>query len=465
MTNVISNTYKPMAVTPSYQKAPVYAPAQSVSQKLNSAAQGVVNKASSYVAPKTSSTIYGSTAPAKTAAIQIVAKAPAITPDTPIKTSSDDSPNNSNASQISAVQAQLASLQSQLAQQRANDVQQQQHYSKNQTQQTPDQGIYSQLIAQLQAKSKEVPQAYSQQMGLVNQYNQALQDSMFNQANTETGIEKKPIPLEFQQGMKQVVQGQYTKQQAALGSGYAGASNALGSANTLGQQQLSALASATGAASPGSSQTVLSPNQTIYSSLGGNNIPAAVAGIGTPQGQAQTQNTIQSLAQQVLSNKMDYQTAFNQANQYGYDAGQQFNQALGSGFSIPASSGVQGAIGSGYSAGTQMIQKATMAENNLNQVLPLLEKYNLNSSGANILNAINQLYQKNTSNPDYMTLQSALNQISEALGQDIGQLASSKGTSIADTIKNQIALMKGQAQGQMSGGQTNTGGGTGWESI
>lgn len=277
----------------------------------------------------TSSKGTSSYSPAKSTAIQSkVSSTPSYSSSVPKTTTSSYSGggggggSNVNA-QRAAIESQLASLKTQLAQQQAQEAQQQQQpiqqpYSQNPTQSVPEDGLYSQLIKQLAEKSQQESKPFSQQMGLYNQYNQALQNSMFNQAETEAGIEKRPIPLEFQQGMKQVTQGQYAKQQAALGSAMSGASNALSAANTQQGLQQQGLTSAMQGASPASSQIVLTPGQTAYSALG-NQPQTATAGLATPTGMARVNATVQNLANLVASNNLDYQTAYNQLGQYGVD--------------------------------------------------------------------------------------------------------------------------------------------------
>lgn len=97
-------------------------------------------------------------------------------------------------------------------------------------------GLYGALIAALAGRGL-------QDSSEVQKARQALLDSQTNEANQLALNAQNPIPLEFQQGRGQVLQNQFTQQQAAL-------SNALQSATQTQGQQIGALQGAAGLAQP-----------------------------------------------------------------------------------------------------------------------------------------------------------------------------------------------------------------------
>lgn len=349
--------------------------------------------------------------------------------------------SSSNNSQLSSLQAQLKTIQDQINAGNYSNPEpvQTQPYSQNptQNQESNNEGLYSQLIKQLQEKSAAESVGYSKQMATANQYNQALQDSMFNQAQTEAGIEKKPIPLEFQQGMKQITQSQYAKQQAALGSGYTGASNLVNAANTQQGLQQTGLIAAVGAASPASSQTVLSPTQTAYSALGaGAGTPMATAGLGSPTGQANAQAQIQQLANQINSGAISYNQAYSQlSNSFGEPTALQLLpqvQAQNPNFNVNTNAGMStGQQQSAATTGTMganvqaqqygQVQSWTSAlqqgKNLQSQLTSLIQNFGINPNDVNALNTGLQKIAQNTSSPQYQALANLVNDIAATYAQ------------------------------------------------
>jgi hypothetical protein len=97
-----------------------------------------------------------------------------------------------------------------------------------------DQGLYGQLIAALANKSTQPSPDYLQAQQQAQDFNRQLTQSKTEEASQLGANAQNPIPLEFQQGRGQVIQGQYQQQQAGLASGFAGASSLLGAGEVLG---------------------------------------------------------------------------------------------------------------------------------------------------------------------------------------------------------------------------------------
>lgn len=115
---------------------------------------------------------------------------------------------------------------------------------------TDPNGLYGQLIAQLQARSQAPSADYLAQQAQANQYNEALKQSRMNEAQGLASNASNPIPLEFQQGRAQVLQSQYAQEQAALGSAFQGAATLQGAANTQQGLEQQGLGTAAGFAQP-----------------------------------------------------------------------------------------------------------------------------------------------------------------------------------------------------------------------
>lgn len=129
------------------------------------------------------------------------------------------------------------------------------------------------LLTQIQQGASQPSQAYLDSVKQAEDYNQQLTQSRQNEANALALNAQNPIPLEFQQGRGQVLQNQYTQQQAALGAGFQGASNLVGAANTQQQTQQAGLLGAAGLTYPTSQFGVLTNPQTgqpISGGVGGN---------------------------------------------------------------------------------------------------------------------------------------------------------------------------------------------------
>ncbi len=101
-------------------------------------------------------------------------------------------------------------------------------------------GLIGNLVNQSQNANPLYSGANDAYQKAIGDYNQSVQ----NEAKGMAGIKGEAIPLQFQQGREQVLQGQYAAQQAGLGGLVSGASNALSAANTAAGQQLSAGTSA-----------------------------------------------------------------------------------------------------------------------------------------------------------------------------------------------------------------------------
>lgn len=134
--------------------------------------------------------------------------------------------------------------------------------------------------------SSQEAQAYNEAQALQSQ----LAGSQSNEANTLANMQGNPIPLEFQQGRGNIVQGLYQAQQNALSSQLQGESNLAGQGTAVQGQGLTALGNAAGLAAPqlGSiGQVPYSPLDLSQGSVLGSTQPGGVAAAGNLLGQLQ----------------------------------------------------------------------------------------------------------------------------------------------------------------------------------
>lgn len=127
-----------------------------------------------------------------------------------------------------------------------------QQQSQTSTQQNGNQqgGLYGALISALAQRSLQPSQDYQNQQNLANQYNQALTGSRLAEAGALAGNAATPVDQSFGEGRANIIGNRYAQEQAALGSGFQGASTLLGAANTQQGLQQSGLGSAAGLAQP-----------------------------------------------------------------------------------------------------------------------------------------------------------------------------------------------------------------------
>ena len=256
--------------------------------------------------------------------------------------------------------------------------------------------------------------------------------------------------------------GQQLTGQSQMASAY---NNALSGANTQQGQNISALGTAAGLASPTTAaygQTVFNPLTGQYSG-GDNNL--------------NPQNVASDLAQKVISGQMTYDQASSSLG-YAGNAGQQFlNNAIkgvNPNFNIPQSqatlSGQTGVAGQL----PQMQAADTAAEGIRNKIDTYLDNNpGLNASNAAIGNLAQQWLQgKQLADPKYQTLFNYLNEYTSTLapilgvGGDTTNLkteiaqsfvnAAASGQSISEVLQNISSLSKGKIQDLRSG---STGGG------
>lgn len=246
----------------------------------------------------------------------------------------------------------------------------------------------SQPSAIQQQSSAEAQAAFDQ----YNQINTELEQSRTNEANAIAGIKGQPIPLEFQQGQSQVLQGQYLDQQNALAQQAQGAtalfSPALGAATTAQGQQFGAAQSAAGLEQPsatafgqGSYNPLTGQIESGGSQFGSG--PAAAANVQSIKDQTQTVND--------------------------------------------------------YSAARQSASNIVQ-----NQLTPLLKNSGINPSDLNAVNSFIQSISKQTSSPQYQTFKNVVADLASVYAQ----ILTPAGGSTTD-LQTQIAtnLINSTSQG------------------
>lgn len=227
------------------------------------------------------------------------------------------------------------------------------------TQGSPSNGMLQQLIEQLRQGASGPSGDYLKAQKQAEMYNKALTESKTNQANTLANNFMNPIPLEFQQGRGQVLTNQYLAQQGALASGFQGATNLLGAANTQQGLQQQGLTSAAGLAQP---VQVPYSNQFV-DPLTGQTIGGQGGGVG-----GSLQTAVQDVSQRVKSGTMTYNDALSALSSYGQGGVNALLQSLGSNFNIAQSNtlaGQQGSVGVNY-------QLAETALNNVENIMKSL---------------------------------------------------------------------------------------------
>lgn len=284
--------------------------------------------------------------------------------------------------------------------------------SRDPTVQTPAPLSYGGILGQLVQNASQPSAQYNQQVDQANQYNQALTRSMQNEATALGQNYSNPIPLEFQQGRGQVLQNQYGMQQQALGAGYQGASNLVNAANTQQGLQQTGLYNAAGLAAP---QLSGIGSQQYY-----NPLTAGASGNGTLP--AQSQDFVNSLAQQVQNGQMTRADAESRLQTYGVAGLQALNSALGSGFNTNASNASAATTGQG-----QQIQTAAQSTNAALDTLTTAFQSlpGLDTGG---IPATNSIAQWIGSQLGSQALQQYKTNLADARSQLIGVLNSSGGT-------------------------------------
>lgn len=172
---------------------------------------------------------------------------------------------------------------------------------------------------------------------------QQLAGSQGNEALTLANMQGNPIPIEFQQGRGNIVQGLYQGQQNALASELQGQSNLAGQGTAVQGQGINALGTATGATAPqlggiGTQQYYqpLNADQTGSTNQYGTG-PAAAANIASIQSHTQNINDW-SAARQSASNIGGQLNNFlqqNQINPSDFNGVNKFLQAIGAQTSSP----------------------------------------------------------------------------------------------------------------------------------
>lgn len=204
---------------------------------------------------------------------------------------------------------------------------------------TPSNGLMGQLISQLQQKASQPSADYTAAQDQAQRYNQQLEQSRANEARALGQNASNPIPLEFQQGRAQVLQNQYSQEQAALGAGYQGATNLLGAANTQQGLQQSGL---------GTAASLTMPQQVPYSNQYLNPLTGQpIGGGGAGQLPQDAQNAVNSYAQQVQNGSMTRADAESRLSAYGIAGTNALNQALGPNFNTNASNASAGTTATG----------------------------------------------------------------------------------------------------------------------
>lgn len=248
---------------------------------------------------------------------------------------------------------------------------------------------YSGLIGSLATTASQPSAAFTQAQNQYLQANKDLATSQENEANQLALNNSNPIPLEFQQGRGQVLQGQYQTQQAAISGQLSGAAAAEQAATGQQSAQQSGLAAAATGAAPQAANALgtFNPTTGTYSGYGGTSGSSGVFGAG-----------------QVLG---------------GLAAGQ--NQV-----------GLQ--------------QAATAAQGYAQTIDSYLqENPGLNPTGSTLVNGLTQWLQNGQfGDPKYQTLANYLTEYTNTLAPILGA-----GGSVTD-FKNQLskALVNGQASGQ-----------------
>lgn len=194
----------------------------------------------------------------------------------------------------------------------------------------PGANDYGGLIGYLLKQSSQPSPQFNQAFGQAQGYNDQLTQSRLNEANSLAANAGNPIPLEFQQGRGQIIQNQYTQQQAALGAGMQGASTLAGAANTQQDLQRQGLTSAIGAAQP----QLAGYNQQSF-----NPVTGQFSG-GGAGGSMQDQVALQ--VQKLRNHSTSYAQSVNDLSAYGQAGINALQAALGPDFNINESN-AQGA--------------------------------------------------------------------------------------------------------------------------
>lgn len=246
------------------------------------------------------------------------------------------------------------------------------------------------------------------------QENDALNQSIKNEAGTLANMQGNPIPIEFQQGRGNIVQGIYENQQAKLASQLQNETNLAGVGNTSQGQGITGLNTAASTAAP---NQVPYSNQFIDPTTG-----QPIGGGQAGQLPAATQSFVNSLSQEVQSGAMTRADAESRLSSYGPAGLQALNTALGPNFNTNASNA---------SAGTTAVgQQIQTAADSTNKALDTLSSSfsslsGLQTGGIPLTNSIAQWIGSNLGDASLTQYKTNL---ADARSQLIGVLNSSGGT-------------------------------------
>lgn len=242
--------------------------------------------------------------------------------------------------------------------------------------------------------SSQEQQAYQEAQALQQQ----LAQSQGNEASTLANMQGNPIPIEFQQGRGNIVQGLYQSQQNALSSELAGESALASQGTALQGQGIGALGSATSAAQPnlgaiGSQQYYqpLNADQTSDSQYGTG--PAAASNVASIQSQTSTINDLaasRSAANSIVSNQLTPFLQQNGINPSDFNEVNQFLQNIGAQTSSPQYSTFKNMVADLASVYAQILTPPGGSTTDL-QTQIAQSLINSTSSGQSILQVIQNL--------------------------------------------------------------------------
>jgi hypothetical protein len=253
---------------------------------------------------------------------------------------------------------------------------------------------YPGLVGALAGTASQPSAAFQQGQQEQQQLENEIQQSIANQTEANVANETNPIPIEFQQGRGQVLQTQYSNQQAALASQLQ---------NALGQEQA-------GTSQQGTQQSGL----------------AGAAGLAAPQ----NANALGT-----------YSPTTGEYNGYGGTAG-------GSASGLQAGGNALGQVGIGQQVAqlNSSLGGAQVVGNNLQN---LITQNNINPTGLTYANGALQFGQQALSNPAYQEFQGQINDFIASLAPILG--AGGNVTDMKTQMSSQIvnALQSGQSINQV----------------
>lgn len=215
--------------------------------------------------------------------------------------------------------------------------------------------------------SAQESQAYNEAQALQSQ----LAGSQANEASTLANMQGNPIPLEFQQGRGNIVQGLYQSQQNALASELQGESNLAGQGTAVQGQGLTALGNAAGLTAP---QLGSIGGQQYYNPLN----PGQTGGGTLPQAAQDAVNLQIQKVQSGNSTVADAESALSAYGQAGLNA---LQSGLGSNFSNVQSNANAASQQTNLQNTSSQAQATQQAVTYANQVLnDLTSAYNAQGS-------------------------------------------------------------------------------------